>query len=117
MAATRCSGREYKYILFLFSYALVASATDYDSWRPHSEAVTVTHVHDTLKANAETARHVAASVLGDLHLAAIQGDIMSEEKGSMKYSIMPSHGEPHKEDVKKLVYILPEYFGSNEVAN
>ena len=100
-----------------FSYALIASATDYDSWRPHAEAVTVTQVHETLKANAETARHIAASVLEDLHLATVQGDIMSEEKGSMKYSIMPSHGKRSEEDVEKLAYILPEYFGSNDVAN
>ncbi|KAL4067198.1 nucleoside phosphorylase domain-containing protein [Scleroderma yunnanense] len=99
------------------SYAMIASATDYDSWRSHSEAVTTTQVIETLKANADIARHIAASVLEDLHLAAVQGDILSEEKGSMKYSIMPSHGERNEEDVKKLAYILPEYFSPNEVAN
>ncbi|KAI6155904.1 nucleoside phosphorylase domain-containing protein [Pisolithus tinctorius] len=99
------------------SYALIATATDYDSWRPHSEVVTATQVVQTLRANADTAKFVAASILEDLHVAALQGDILSEETGSMKYSIMPRHTEESEEDTKKLAFILPEYFRSNELAN
>jgi 5'-methylthioadenosine phosphorylase len=45
----------------LASYALIAIVTDYDSWRPHSEAVTAAEVFKMLTANAETSRHVAAT--------------------------------------------------------
>lgn len=92
------------------SYALIATATDYDSWRPHSEAVTAAEVFKTLQDNANTSRHVAATVLEDLHAAALDGDILSEEKGSMRFSIMPRSGEQDEEDIKKLAFILPDYF-------
>lgn len=99
------------------SYALIATATDYDSWRPHSEAVTAAEVFKTLTDNANTSRHVAAAVLEDLHAAALDGDILSEEKGSMRFSIMPRTGEHNQEDIKKLAFILPDYFTPGDVAN
>jgi hypothetical protein len=40
----------------LASYALIATVTDYDSWRLAGE------VFKTLEANAETSRHVAATI-------------------------------------------------------
>jgi len=92
------------------SYALIATATDYDAWRPHEESVTVVEVFKTLQANAETARHVAAAVLEGLTAAAVKGDILSAEKGSMQYSVMPRSEGQRAEDVAKLRYILPEYF-------
>lgn len=88
---------------------MVATATDYDSWRPHSEVVTASQVIQTLHANANTSRHVAAHILEDLHLAA-QGDLLSEEKGSMAFSIMPKSADQKEEDVQKFAYILPGYF-------
>jgi 5'-methylthioadenosine phosphorylase len=91
---------------------LIATATDYDSWRPHSDSVTATEVLKTLQANANASRHVAATILDDLHSAALDGDILTEEVGSMKFSIMP-RSEPLKEaDLKVLSYVLPEYFSS-----
>ncbi|KAH7888277.1 nucleoside phosphorylase domain-containing protein [Phlebopus sp. FC_14] len=98
-------------------YALIATATDYDSWRPNSEAVTAAEVFKTLQTNANTSKHVAAAILEDLHLAALQGDLLSEEKGSMQFSIMPRSGGQKKEDVEKLAYILPEYFANSDAAN
>ncbi|KIJ59784.1 hypothetical protein HYDPIDRAFT_32887 [Hydnomerulius pinastri MD-312] len=98
-------------------YALIATATDYDSWRPHSEAVTASQVFQTLQANANTSRHVAASILEDLHLAALQGDLLSEEKGSMSLSIMPRSGDQKEEDIQKLAYILSAYFQPAGIAN
>ncbi|EKM52542.1 uncharacterized protein PHACADRAFT_261036 [Phanerochaete carnosa HHB-10118-sp] len=92
------------------SYALIATATDYDAWRPHTESVTVSEVFKTLQANAETSRHVAAKVLEGLNALAVQGDILSTEKGSMQYSIMPRSERQQGEDVAKLRFILPEYF-------
>jgi 5'-methylthioadenosine phosphorylase len=99
------------------SYALIATATDYDSWRPHSEAVTAAEVFKTLHSNAETAKRVAATVLDELHNV-IDGqgngysgeEVLLEEVGSMKNSIMPRSAETKEEDRKKLAYVLPEYF-------
>jgi 5'-methylthioadenosine phosphorylase len=95
------------------SYALIATATDYDAWRPHTASVTAHDVLATLSANAATSRHVAATILQDLHTAVEQG-LLDEERGGMQYSIMPRKGEERKEDVIKLGYVLPEYFKPKE---
>jgi len=101
------------------SYALVATATDYDSWRPQSEAVTAAEVFKTLKANADTSRLVAATILEDLHAAiSVEGQgLLLEEVGSMKFSIMPRSEKRNPEDSKKLAFILPEYFAGDEGAD
>jgi len=91
-------------------YALIATATDYDSWRPNTEAVTAAEVFKTLQTNADTSRSVAAKILEDLHDAATKGDILTEEVGSMKFSIMPRNEGQKEEDIRKLSYVLPEYF-------
>jgi 5'-methylthioadenosine phosphorylase len=96
----------------LSRYALIATATDYDSWRPNTEAVTAAEVFKTLQSNADTSRRVAARILEDLHDAASKGDILTEEVGSMKFSIMPRSEGQRVEDVRKLGYVLPEYFPS-----
>jgi 5'-methylthioadenosine phosphorylase len=99
-----------------YSYALIATATDYDSWRSESEAVTTTEVFKTLKSNADTSRLVAATILHDLH-DAISGegaDIFLEELGTMRHSIMPRSAKQKKEDMEKLAFILPEYFAIEE---
>ncbi|KAI0056664.1 Methylthioadenosine phosphorylase [Artomyces pyxidatus] len=92
------------------SYALVATATDYDSWRPHEGAVTAAEVFKTLQANADTSRHVAATILEELHAAALEGDILTEEAGSMQFSIMPRSEKQRPEDREKLRFVLPGYF-------
>ncbi|KAK2465837.1 hypothetical protein APHAL10511_001478 [Amanita phalloides] len=101
------------------SYALIATATDYDSWRPHSEAVTAAEVFKTLQANADTSRHVAATVLDELHQVIDEQanglgeeEVLLEEAGSMKYSIMPRSENSKDEDRKKLAFILPKYFSA-----
>jgi 5'-methylthioadenosine phosphorylase len=71
-------------------------------------------VFKTLQANADTSRHVAATILDDLHAAALEGDILTEEVGSMKYSIMPRSEKQLEVDRNKLAYILPEYFAQGQ---
>lgn len=96
---------------------MIATATDYDSWRPHSDVVTAAEVFKTLQANADTSRHVAATVLDELHQV-IDGEtngvsgaeLLLEEVGSMKNSIMPRSEKAKEEDIKKLGFILPQYF-------
>lgn len=99
------------------SYALVATATDYDSWREQEEAVTAAEVFKTLKANADTSRLVAETILDDLQAAITDpenGHIFLEEAGKMKFSIMPQSGKQKQEDREKLAYILSEYFSGEE---
>ncbi|KAF9457408.1 Methylthioadenosine phosphorylase [Collybia nuda] len=115
------------------SYALIATATDYDSWRPHSASVTAADVFATLKANAHVSRLVAAIVIEELHTAITSGgvsvpsgkaegeeeeesiaDVIGKERGSMKYSIMPRSNAQDPQDRKKLAFVLPEYFGDVE---
>ncbi|KAI0820699.1 Methylthioadenosine phosphorylase [Trametes gibbosa] len=91
-------------------YALVATVTDYDSWRENESAVTTAEVFKTLHANAKLSRHVAEAVLEDLNSSAAQGDLLTEEIGSMKCSIMPRSDKQKDEDRQKLKYILPTYF-------
>ena len=64
----------------------------------------------TLQSNADISRHVAAKILEDLHDAANNGDILTEAVGSMKFSIMPRSEGQKEEDIRKLGYVLPEYF-------
>ncbi|KIY43572.1 Methylthioadenosine phosphorylase [Fistulina hepatica ATCC 64428] len=97
------------------SYALIATATDYDAWRPHSEAVTAAEVFKTLQANAATSRHVVATILDELHTALTDGQpgsdsFLLEEVGSMKLSIMPRSEKQNPEHKKILAFVLPEYF-------
>lgn len=92
------------------SYALIATSTDYDSWRENSEPVTAAEVFKTLQTNADTSRRVTEIIVGDLHDAAENGDILSEEAGSMKFSIMPRSVKQKDEDREKLAFVLPSYF-------
>ncbi|KAG2014298.1 purine-nucleoside phosphorylase [Coprinopsis cinerea AmutBmut pab1-1] len=110
------------------SYALIAMATDYDSWRPHSDAVTAHDVVQTLHDNGASAKLVLSTILDDLHttidthhraltngnsqdLEAIrEEEALLQEKGSMKFSIMPASPQQKAEDRKKLAFILPEHF-------
>ena len=48
--------------------------------------------------------------LDELNEAAAQGDILTEEVGSMQFSIMPRSEQQKPEDRQKLAYILPAYF-------
>jgi 5'-methylthioadenosine phosphorylase len=101
------------------SYALVATATDYDSWRPHSESVTAAEVFKTLKANADTSRLVISAILEDLHgsLTGPEANLFLQEVGSMKLSIMPRSKQLKEEDRKKLAFVLPEYFSEESGPN
>jgi 5'-methylthioadenosine phosphorylase len=103
----------------LNSYALIATATDYDSWRPHSDSVTAAEVFKTLKANADTSRLVISTILEDLHasLTGQEANVFLQEVGSMKLSIMPRSAKLKEENRKKLAYVLPEYFSDESPNN
>jgi 5'-methylthioadenosine phosphorylase len=92
------------------SYALIATATDYDSWRPHEAAVTVSDVFKTLQQNAETSRYAIATVLEDFFKEAPMSEFADEVKGCMEFAVMKKPEDVEEEDKKKLAVILPEYF-------
>lgn len=91
------------------SYALIATATDYDAWRESEEVVTVSEVLKTLHTNAETSRKVAQAVIAELHAAITSNQLTSEIEGSMEYSIVTQPAHQTASDREKLRYILP-YF-------
>ncbi|KAK0191686.1 hypothetical protein F5146DRAFT_1121848 [Armillaria mellea] len=72
------------------NYALIATATDYDAWRPRSDTVTATGVFKTLKANTDTPRLVATTSVGRATCCRLK--------------------KQDPEDRKKLAYVLPEDF-------
>jgi len=91
------------------SYALIATSTDYDSWRVGEEPVTVAEVVKTLKKNADTSRKVASALIEEVSNAIVKGDVLTEAAGSMQWSTVTQAAAQSAEDKKKLSYILP-YF-------
>ena len=89
---------------------MIATSTDYDSWREHEGSVTVEDVFKVLQANAHTSRVVAETILEELQTAVVEGDILTEEVGCMRMAIMPRSDRQSEADRQKLRYILPEYF-------
>ncbi len=78
------------------SYASIAFATDYDSWHPAHDAVTVEQVVAVLRANADRARRVVAEVA----------------------SIVAAHdGLPPKHDAMRTAFLTPRAAMSPEVVH
>ncbi|TEB19090.1 S-methyl-5'-thioadenosine phosphorylase [Coprinellus micaceus] len=101
------------------SYALICMATDYDSWRPQSDAVTAHDVFQVLHDNSATAKLVLSKILDDLQADLIADGVkesLLQEVGGMKFSIMPRSVKQKQEDRDKLAYILPAYFSDLEDA-
>lgn len=73
--------------------------------------MTSADVFKVLQNNAVLSRTVAATILDELHNeAAVEGGILTEEAGAMKFSIMPRSEKQNEDDRKKLSYVLPTYF-------
>ncbi|GAA5906835.1 hypothetical protein JCM6882_006842 [Rhodosporidiobolus microsporus] len=96
------------------AYALVATSTDYDAWREGEEVVTVEAVMKVLKTNAELSKHITAQILGAVHDAVASKQVGASAEGSMRYSLMTPHKEVDPEELYKLKYLLPAYFGQYE---
>ncbi|KAB5590151.1 5'-methylthioadenosine phosphorylase [Ceratobasidium theobromae] len=94
------------------SYALIATATDYDAWRVSEEPVTVAEVFKTLQSNADRSRKVTATILEELHELVERGEILTSAEGGMQYSLVTRHWS--EEDREKLAFVLPKYFGKKE---
>ncbi|QRV87105.1 5'-methylthioadenosine phosphorylase [Ceratobasidium sp. AG-Ba] len=94
------------------SYALIATATDYDSWRVSETPVTVAEVFRTLTENADRSRKVTATILEELHELVESGSVLTNAEGGMKYSMITRDWP--QADREKLAFVLPTYFGKSE---
>lgn len=94
------------------AYVLIATATDYDAWRPSSAAVNVAEVMESLKANVE-ASNVVTTTLLDRIAPEVEDEEKSESvraiKDSMKFSIM-TRSEVVAEKAKENLRFLHPWF-------
>ncbi|PWN46023.1 Methylthioadenosine phosphorylase [Ceraceosorus guamensis] len=91
------------------AYALIATATDYDAWRPSEESVGVAEVIACLVANVQASQKVTAALVDPIH-ALVKDDeseLVKKHEGTMRDSIM-TRSEAIPESVKpRIRYILP----------
>lgn len=90
------------------SYALIATATDYDCWRVSEAPVTVAEVFKTLQDNADRSRKITATILEELNELVVRGEVLTSADGGMQYSMVTRNWP--EADRAKLAYILPTYF-------
>ena len=91
------------------SYVLIATSTDYDSWRESNEAVSVAEVLGSLRANVEASEVVTLALLDQVHNV-VKDDLSTmvrHMQGSMRFSVMtkPEFIKPHV--IERLRYVLP----------
>lgn len=92
------------------SYVLIATATDYDAWRPSSAAVNVAEVMESLKANVEASNKVTTTLL-DRIWKEVEDESTSEAvkgiKDSMKFSVMTRSDVISQKAKENLRYLHP----------
>lgn len=88
---------------------MIATATDYDSWRVNEAPVTVEEIMKTLKSNADISRKVAAALLEEVSNAIAKRDVLTQAIGAMKFAVSTHPHAQKEEDRKKLSYILPHF--------
>lgn len=91
-------------------YQMICMSTDYDCWHEDEEPVTVEAVIRNLNANSENAKNLLNGILPALELAVEEGQVGLELQGSMKWACVTAKDKRSPEAVKKLDYILPEYY-------
>lgn len=100
------------------SYVLIATcayfmklmaATDYDAWRETSEAVSVTEVMESLKANVEASQVVTRALVDHVNelVQADDSPIVKGMEGSMQFSVMTKPENISTEEKDRLRYLLP----------
>ena len=100
------------------AYAMVCMSTDYDAWRPETEAVSVDMVMSHIKANADNARNVAVAVLDALDDEKRRALVTAEKwRGSAKggFTGMAGtegvDGDRRKDALQKMQWLFPGQFG------
>ena len=94
------------------SYVLIATSTDYDSWRESNEAVSVAEVLESLRANVTASEVVTLALLDKVHDLVKEdfSPIVRHMSNSMRFSIMTKPESLDQRVVQRLRYILP-WFG------
>lgn len=96
-------------------YAVICMATDYDCWREvPGEDVSVEAVIKTLKMNGENAKKLLVAILPDLERGLSGTGRGAVRKGQNKFACITAPGHRSAEQVRKLDFILPGYFGKTE---
>jgi 5'-methylthioadenosine phosphorylase len=85
-------------------YSTIALVTDYDSWHPEHDQVTVEMIVANLTQNAKTAQHVIASAVGMLPF-----DRTCECASALKYAIITRPDRVPEDTKKKLAPIVGRY--------
>ncbi|PWZ01430.1 purine phosphorylase [Testicularia cyperi] len=91
------------------SYVLIATATDYDSWRPSSEAVNVAEVLESLASNVAASNKVTVSLLDKIH------NIVQDEnsptvkaiRDSMRFAVMTKPQFIDQKTKDNIRFVLP----------
>ncbi|SNX81914.1 related to MEU1 - multiple enhancer of UAS2 [Melanopsichium pennsylvanicum] len=92
------------------SYVLIATATDYDAWRPSSAAVNVAEVLESLKANVEASNKVTTTLLDRVWKEVEQesnSKAVAGIKDSMKFSVMTRAEHISEKAKQNLRYLHP----------
>ncbi len=95
------------------SYVLIATATDYDAWRPAEGAVNVAEVLEALKSNVVASNQVTLALLDQVHALVADDDkseIVQANKGGMRFAVMTKPELIPARAKETLAYVLPEYF-------
>ncbi|KAI9293667.1 putative S-methyl-5-thioadenosine phosphorylase [Neoconidiobolus thromboides FSU 785] len=95
-------------------YQMICMSTDYDCWRESEESVTVQAVMKIMKQNAQNAKLVLEKIIPsleeELEDTGAEKKLLSNIKGSMKYSILTSKDILSEELRQKYKFLFPNYF-------
>ncbi|KAJ3292090.1 hypothetical protein HK104_005565 [Borealophlyctis nickersoniae] len=96
------------------AYQMVCMSTDYDCWKEHEEAVSVEAVFANLGANGSNAKKLLSAVIPAVASALQKGELAGVKalEGASRFAVVTPQGKRNPEQVAKLDYILPGYFGS-----
>ena len=96
------------------SYQMICMSTDYDAWREDAEPVTVETVVGNLTANSKNAHRFAEKLISVLEPLILSGEVGNDLAGSMKMAISTAEHGRNKDVLKKMHYIFPGYWSTDE---
>lgn len=88
------------------AYGLLALVTDYDSWKEHSEPVTVEEVKKILKQNSNNAQRIVSSVLIGLSKSLYHSE---QSHDALKFGLLTPVENISPENKRNLYHLLKKY--------
>jgi 5'-methylthioadenosine phosphorylase len=99
-------------------YQTICMSTDYDSWRDGEQDVTAAEVMAIMGKNSEKAKVIVGQLVPKIveqleseSRENVVSQCVSDTRGSTKWNCVTKEQHRNKEQLEKLHYILPEYFG------